>query len=176
MAVLLEPEAPGLDLVYQVFTDLGVHRWINKTVISPRRVGREFPKTFGHYHSKDIPETYLLSEGKGVLVLQRPKEKIQEVVIVTPKINEEIVITPEWGHSWSNIGESPLVLFDDWSAGHEEREYEPMKRHKGLAYYIVTGQDGPIAIKNDSYLSYLELPEPQWITVEEYNQRFRGAL
>ncbi len=174
-SVLKDPQASGPDPVYWVFPELSENgKWANMTVIVPGRYGDEYPKTFGHYHGIDVNETYHLVEGDGILQLQSKfidekgewvKDKVKEVYLVRFKPGEEVLITPKWGHSWSNVGELPLLSFDDWRAGHKPTDYEDIKVLQGLAYYLIEENGEPKAVANPNYK---DLPEPKWITAEEF--------
>lgn len=156
-SVILEPAATGPDPVYEVFTDLGDHFWMNKTVIAPGRLGKEYPKTFGHYHGVDTFEKYYVAQGKGVLQLQ--KKDLTEVVLIKAETGDEVVITPEYGHSWSNVGKDELVLFDNWSTPHSPADYEAIEKLHGLAYYLIEENGEIKTVPNPNYKN---LPEPKW--------------
>lgn len=149
------------DPVYQVFTDLGDHFWINKTVIFPGRLGKEYPKTFGHYHGVNIDEKYYVAQGKGILILQNKKE----VLLIKAGVGDEIVIKPEYGHSWSNVGDGELVLYDNWSTPHSPTDYEQIEKLHGMAYYLVEEEGKIKTLPNQNYKN---LPEPVWLTTEEF--------
>ncbi|MCL4389880.1 MAG: hypothetical protein M1484_00870 [Patescibacteria group bacterium] len=176
--VLADPGATGPDPVYQVFKELGVDSWVNQTVIAPGRYGQEFPKTFGHYHGVETPEKYHVVSGEGVLQLQKKHlelgfwtpEKMDEVLLIKAGANDELVITPEYGHSWSNVGTAPLVLYDDWTTPHSPADYEAITKLHGLAYYL-TEENG--AIKLMANKNYEDLPEPVWMTAEEFQRYLR---
>lgn len=171
--VLKDPNAIGPDPVYQVFYQKA-GQWANKTVIANGRIGEEYPKTFGHYHNVAVNETYRITEGEGILLLQKKHiengvwipEVVDEVLLIRAKARDEIVITPEWGHSWSNTGSAPLVLYDDWKSGHTPADYEEIERLHGLAYYLI---ENP-AVKAVPNPNYHNLPEPIWLSVEEYKE------
>jgi glucose-6-phosphate isomerase, archaeal len=176
--VLKDPDQGGVDPVYWVFKGVTEAEWENCTIIASGLLGQEYPKTFGHYHPEGVPvETYHLIEGEGVLQMQRKRivdgelkvTEVEEVVLITAKPGDEINITPEWGHSWSNIGKGPLISFDNWRTGHTPTDYEPMETQQGLAYYLVEENGEVKAVKNPKYQN---LPEPQWLTAEEFKQRF----
>lgn len=160
--------------VYWVFSDVS-KKWENMTVISPGNLGKEFPKTYGHYHGTSTVERYKLLSGQGILVMQKRKffdddwqdDQIDKVYFVEFLPGDEIDITPEWGHSWSNIGSEPLVTLDNWKDGHQESDYEPIKKLQGMAYYLVNknGQAEFIPSKN-----YKDLPKPEWITASDFNK------
>lgn len=175
---LKDPEATGPDPVYWVFSEISgdpsAGGWANLTVIAPGKIGDEYPKTFGHYHPENAPdETYHLINGQGVLVMQRKKmedgewktEEVEEVVLIKAEPGDEIKITPKWGHSWSNIGDDPLISFDDWRTGHTPSDYQPIEDTHGLAYYIIEENGEVKAVPNPKYQN---LPEPKWVTASEF--------
>ena len=173
--VLNDKNAPGPDPVYWVFGEISDSRWVNITIITSGLYDGEYPKTFVHYHGTEDPETYHLIEGEGVLVMQKKHveggvhvpEIVDEVYLIKAKAGDEILITPEWGHSWSNVGNGPLISFDDWRAGHTPADYEPIKRLQGLAYYLVEEGGAPSPVVNPNYKN---LPEPKWVTPEEFRK------
>lgn len=173
--VLLDPKATGPDPVYQVFTELEDERWVNKTVISAGKIGKEYPKTFGHYHVRFIDEIYHRSEGEGVLLLQRKHfelgewaaETVDEVLLIKVNIGDELIIKPDFGHAWVNVGKGPLVLFDNWGIKHVPEDYDMVKKLAGMAYYIVE-EDGKMkAVPNSNYKN---LPVPIWLTAKEFEE------
>ncbi|MBI3577094.1 hypothetical protein HY086_03600 [Candidatus Gottesmanbacteria bacterium] len=178
-AVLLDPASAGPDPVYQVFSNLEnppAGGWVNKTVISAGKIGREFSKTFGHYHGTPLPEIYHEVHGQGVLLLQKKHfengvwvpEMVDEVFLIKASDGDEITITPEYGHCWSNVGEEELILYDNWHSGHQPADYEMIKKLSGMAYYL-TSENGEIkAIPNPNYKS---LPEARRVSVAEYKGR-----
>jgi oxalate decarboxylase/phosphoglucose isomerase-like protein (cupin superfamily) len=176
--VLKDAEATGPDPVYWVFSEVTDSKWANITIIAPGDFNKECPKTFGHYHGTDVNETYHLVEGQGVLVMQKKhfdngnwvEDMVDEVVLVKANPGDEILITPEWGHSWHNTGESPLISFDDWRTGHDPADYAAIERLRGMAYYLVK-EDGKInAIPNQNYKN---LPEPSWLSATEFRQKYQ---
>ncbi len=175
--VLKDPQAPGPDPAYWVFDEISEAKWANLTIITPGSYNGEFPKTFGHYHPTDAPkETYHLISGEGILLMQKKHlengewtpEKVDEVYLIKAKPGDEIVITPEFGHSWSNIDSEPLVSFDDWRSGHQPSDYEPISQLHGMAYYLIEENGQPKAVPNSSYK---DLPKPRWVTAEEFARR-----
>ena len=170
--VLLDPAATGIDPVYQVYTDLGDPRWQNRTEIYSGRIGKEFPKTFGHYHAVADPETYRVVSGTGILVLQKKHsengivvaESVEEVLLIRAAAGDELVITPEWGHGWSNINQETLVLLDDWKTGHTAADYQIEEKLHGMAYYLVD-EGGPKEMANPNYKNP---PPVKWLTAMEF--------
>lgn len=162
--VLQDPSSAGPDTVYEVHTDLNDPQWVNKTTIQPGKQGSEYTKTFGHYHTTNSEtELYRVESGEGILVLQ----KKHEVLLVRAKTGDQILINPEYGHSWSNIGSEPLVLLDNWSFGHSDEDYAFIAKHHGMAYYIVEENGQPKAVANTNYV---ESPKPTWATPDQLPQ------
>lgn len=176
-SVLKDTSSQGPDPVYWVFGDISDDRWANLTVIASGRFKSEYPKTFGHYHGTSVNETYHLIEGEGILLLQKKHfedgkwvpEKVDEVVLIKANPGDEILITPEWGHSWSNVGSDPLISFDDWRSGHSPSDYEDIKSLQGLAYYLIEEEGQVKAIPNPKYT---DLPEPKWLSAQEFKDQY----
>lgn len=175
--VLKDPQASGPDPVYWVFSEVSDEKWANVTVIAPGLYNGEYPKTFGHYHGTDVDETYHLIEGDGVLQLQSKyidekgewvRDRVKEVYLVRVKPGEEVLITPEWGHSWSNVGKLPILSFDNWRSGHKPTDYEDIQKLQGLAYYLVEENGELKAVPNPHYK---DLPKAKWVSAEEFKNR-----
>lgn len=168
----------GPDPVYWVFSEVS-KKWENMTVIAPGSVdsiGGEFPKTFGHYHSSsDAVEKYKLINGQGVLLMQKRKfadddwepDTIEKMYFVEFLPGDEINITVEWGHSWSNIGDTPLVTLDTWKEGHQPQDYKPIEKLGGMGYFLISKNGKAEFIPNKNYK---ELPKPEWITASDFNK------
>ncbi len=167
----------GIDLkspVYWVFSGVS-KQWENMTLISPGDFNGEFPKTFGHYHSSDTTERYKLLSGKGILLMQKRQfvdddwqsDRIEKIYFVEFLPGNELDITREWGHSWSNIGNEPLVTLDNWRDGHTPGDYKPIEDMGGMGYFLVKKDNGAEFIPNTKYK---DLPKPEWVTADEFNR------
>ncbi|MDD2823253.1 MAG: glucose-6-phosphate isomerase family protein [Candidatus Daviesbacteria bacterium] len=172
-SVLISSKSTGPDPVYFVFKELEHEKWANITIIQNGKIGIEYPKTFGHYHSTNVNETYQVLAGEGVMQLNKKHINegkwdpalVDEVYLIKAKAGDEIVITPEFGHSWSNTGDFPLITCDNWTAGHHPSDYEEVEKHHGLAYYLTEEKGKAKAIPNPNYRCS---PDPIWITAEEF--------
>lgn len=162
--------------MYWVFSEITqAGKWDNLTIIAPGRIGGEYPKTFGHYHGRAVPEIYHRTAGSGVLILQKKHiengrwmpEKVDEVLLVIFEDGDELSIKPEYGHSWSNTGSGPLLLYDNWHEGHTPADYAMIQSLGGLAYFLIEENGKPKAIPNPKYRN---LPEPMWLTTKEYKE------
>ena len=166
-AVLKDLSPVGPDPAYWVFSEVSKGKWANITVWAPGKHGDEYNKTFGHYHPENaVDETYHVIEGRGILQLQ--KRDLSEVFLIKAQAGDEIIIPWEYGHSWSNIGNGPLMTFDNWTSGHTPADYEPIEKLHGLAYYLIEANGEVKAVPNSNYK---DLPEPIWFSAEEFAQR-----
>lgn len=180
--VLKDQKSLGPDPVYWVFSEVSLREgWDNITIISPGNLNGEYPKTFGHYHSQEVDEVYRLLEGEGIFIMQKKHfeegkwvpEMVDAVFLIRAKVGDEITITPEYGHSWSNVGKCPLIAYDNWTWGHQPSDYEDIKRLQGLAYYLVEENGQVKAIPNTRYQN---LPQPTWTTAEEFKKLSTSSL
>lgn len=164
----------GPDPAYWNFSEVTGEKWENLTILQPGFYGEEFNKTFGHYHTVTDPdETYKFLFGKAVFLLQEkfiendifnPK-KVKRVLIVSLEPGEEITISNKWGHSWTNLGNTPIIMMDDWRTKSAPSRYEEIKNQKGMAYYFVKDEGSFKTIPNPNYV---DLPEPEFITLKEF--------
>jgi len=169
---LMAPEARGPDVHYYMIR--GGKEKGNITIWQSGTVGDEYIKTYGHYHVSDFIETYTVLSGSGILLLQSRKtdkngqpldNQVEYVKAVFLKPGSSFAIPTRAGHLMVNIGKSWLVTLDDSpvnlshsqeSAWPEHADYEPIKKMRGFAYYVVEKNGKPSFVKN---LNYQNTPE-----------------
>lgn len=179
--VLMYPDADGPEIHYYMIR--GGSDKTNITVWETGTVGGEYIKTYGHYHVGKIDETYNIIAGEGVILLQNRKrdsggnpidDEIESFYAIKVKPGNHVFIPSGTGHLAVNIGKVWFVTTDDSPVNFEEKDpvslpghadYEPVKKLKGFAYYLVAQEGQPILVKNPNYK---EVPEPLWLTPEEY--------
>lgn len=174
--VLKDEKATGPDPVYWVFKELGHNKWINMTLLTSGVYAGEYAKTFGHYHGDGQPEIYHVVCGKALIVLQKIEiekglwvgDRTTEVLLVSASSGQDVNINPAYAHALVNVGEEPLITFDNREALHPASDYAPVERHHGLAYYIINEDGQPKAVPNPNYSN---LPEPVWLSAPEYEKR-----
>jgi glucose-6-phosphate isomerase len=178
LPALYDPQGEAVDPIYLVLKEVSKEKWENVTIITAGKIGQEYHKTFGHYHPENSPiETYKLLFGKGIFLLQKKHmengtispNKVEEVILVTLDLNEEISITADWGHCWINVGETPLVTTDTWRTGHTDQDYAIIRQQKGMAYYLIDQDGVPEFVPNQKYT---DLPKPIFMTGEEFNKKY----
>lgn len=173
-SVLLNKNLSSSDPIYWVFSDVS-KTWENMTIVSPGNYDGEFPKTFGHYHTNsNSVEKYKLLSGQGILLMQKRKfidddwspENIEKIYFIEFVPGDEIDISVEWGHSWSNIGSEPLVTLDNWKEGHSPQDYSQIEKLGGMGYFLVNRNGKAEFVPNENYK---DLPSPEWISASDFH-------
>lgn len=172
--VLMEPDAAGPKVHYHMVR--GGVDLRNITIWESGKVGREYIKTYGHYHVGDISETYWIVYGEGITIAQKRvvgangepiDEQIQELRIVKVKAGDAVFMPRGWAHAAVNTGQRFFATADDSPVNFEDvdpsslpghADYGPIKRMRGMAYYIVEKDGEPTLVKNPTYK---KIPEAQ---------------
>jgi len=154
---------------YMIRGDMQNNRGNNITIWEPGMVGREYIKTYGHYHIGKLDETYKFISGEGIALLQKlaVDEKgnmivniVEEFKAIPVKVGDELFIPAGCGHLVSNTGLDFLVTSDDSPVNFTEvnpaslpghADYELVKQMRGFAYYVVENNDKPALVKNKLY-------------------------
>lgn len=110
------------------------------TVLLPVRLGREYNKTKGHYHSEYkpgmcYPELYQVLAGQAHVLLQKQSGKtVSDVVLVIAHEGEIVLVPPNYGHITINPTEQTLKMAN-WVSTKVESFYEPFEEKGGGAYF-----------------------------------------
>src|SRR3989338_10050584 len=151
LEVLMDPDAPSPAIHYYMIR--GGKDQKNITVWEPGKVGKEYIKTYGHYHVGKLDETYWILLGEGIALLQNlaatdtgemMENIVEEFRAIKVKPGDEIYAPPGYGHLIANTGTTYLVAADNGPVDFEEKnpaslpghaDYEPVKKMRGFAYY-----------------------------------------
>jgi oxalate decarboxylase/phosphoglucose isomerase-like protein (cupin superfamily) len=158
--VLMDPDATGPEVHYTMLR--GGEENGNITAWKPGRVGEEYIKTFGHYHTWDFPETYRIMSGEGIALMQKralvdgkpADDSIEDFRVIKVKAGDTLEVPIGYGHILANTGEDALVTTDNSPSNDPTRphaDYEPIRRMHGFAYYLVERDGAPALIKNPRY-------------------------
>lgn len=171
--VLMSPEAEGPAIHYYMIR--GGKDKKNITVLESGTVGGEYIKTYGHYHVGDLDETYWIAEGDGIVILQNRKldkngkpidDEIESFQAVAVKKGDSVFIPSGTGHLLVNTGKTWLVTIDDSPVNFGEADpvslpghadYEPVRKMRGFAYYVVDENGKPTFKKNSKYKNIPEV-------------------
>lgn len=141
--------------------------------LPPLKIGREYVKTHGHYHSAmpgseiAFPEVYTHFYGEIYLYMQRRRQGstalLDDCVLYRMIPGHSIMIPPGYAHILINPSGKPALMAGLYALD-ALHEYDPIRKTAGGAYYFIE-QDAEIkAISNPNYLECPPLRE-----VEELN-------
>lgn len=168
--VLFEPEEEGPQEFYYIYRGVApaseaeeiARRGLRYdiSVLRPGTTGREFVKTFGHYHSQKpgteftYPEVYEVLYGRVHFMMQLPRDgnysELEKVLLISAKPGDKVLIPPNFGHVTINPGEDCLIL-SNWVADDCESHYQPIQERGGGAYFELQDEEGPIFLTNTQY-------------------------
>ena len=171
--ILLSPKSSGPKIHY--FMIRGGKNKTNITVLESGKIGKEYIKTYGHYHVGKIEETYTILQGRGFVIMQKRKKdkngepintEIKNFKAIKIKAGDKIFIPSEWGHLLVNTGKTWLVSSDNSPVNFKNKnpvsmpghaDYEPFKRLRGAGYYVTEKNNRPCFQKNQNYSSVPEI-------------------
>lgn len=161
--VLLDPEASGPLFLYFMARGLP---WPKRnklrtdlTILLPCVLGREYSKTFGHYHQPQAKEIYKVLLGQGLFLFQKGKEVIGDICFVAVERRDEVKIPPGYAHTTINTGVAPLVTLN-FSDPQVRNDYKPIEEKRGFGYYVVKGKDREVEfVRNKNYEGVPEIRE-----------------
>ena len=151
--VLMDPDGAGPAIHYYMIRG-GVDQK-NVTVWEPGTVSGEYIKTYGHYHVGQLDENYNILFGEGIALLQKLSvdengkmitDSVEEFKAIVTKPGDEIYMGPGYGHLLVNTGKTYFITLDNSPVDFEERDpasfpghadYEPVKKMRGFAYYVI---------------------------------------
>lgn len=161
--VLLDQDAAGPEVHYWMIR--GGSEKGNITVWESGLVGREYIKTYGHYHVDALPETYWVLSGEGYALLQKragdghDPAQLEAFKVIPVKAGDQLDIPAGWGHLVVNTGETFLVTKDDSPVAGvgdsasmpQHADYKPVQAMQGFAYYVIEQAGKPALMKNEHY-------------------------
>lgn len=167
--VLMDPNGVGPAIHYYMIRG-GVDQK-NITVWEPGTISGEYIKTYGHYHVGSLSETYWITYGEGVALLQKLAEdengelipdEVEEFKAIQVKSGDEVFMPEKFGHLVANTGKTYFATADDSPVDFEDRDpssfpghadYELVKKMRGFAYFVVEHEGKPALKRNPLYKS-----------------------
>lgn len=130
-------------------------------IIPPRRIGREYIKTRGHYHPPipgtkyGFPELFGCAYGEILILMQHRNpsnlDELDDVVLVKLTPGFQIVNPPGYSHIFINATQQPWFGTDGLVATTFKPVPDAITERKGAAYYIVVDGDGYKIEPNPNY-------------------------
>ncbi len=154
--VLMNPELDGPEFHYHMVR--GGDTKTNITIWESGKVGGEYIKSYGHYHTRDFDEIYTVLQGEGILLLQSEikDDSVSGIKAIKVKAGDVIQIPLRAGHLMINTGSIWLVTSDNSPADLNHADYSLFKKFHGAAYYAAEKNGKVIFEKNPHYK---DLPE-----------------
>lgn len=125
------------------------------TLMHRELLGRELPKTFGHYHLHQEPELYEILSGQAKFLIQRREDDplvLFEAYLIKAQGGDRVIIPPGFGMVTINSSISDEALIGNWVNSGIQNSYEFFKEFHGACYYILNKEDGGWqAERNDNY-------------------------
>jgi len=165
--MLMNPDGAGPAIHYYMIRG-GVDQK-NVTVWEPGTISGEYIKTYGHYHVGQLDENYNILFGEGIALLQKLSvdengemiaDSVEEFKAIVTKPGDEIYMAPSYGHLLVNTGSTYFITLDNSPVDFEERDpasfpghadYEPVKKMRGFAYYVIEHNGKPALKRNLNY-------------------------
>ena len=107
------------------------------TVIPPKMLGKEFVKTKGHNHP--VKEKYTVLEGEVIFLIQKGREKIEDIYVVKARKGDSIIIPADYDdHIAINPFNKELKL-GNWISENCKNDYRQIEKMKGAGYFYTKG-------------------------------------
>jgi glucose-6-phosphate isomerase len=110
------------------------------TVMPPILLGKEFNKTYGHYHpiasnNLTFPEIYEVLHGNAHYLIQRTENRnVIDVRLIKAKKGDKVIIPPNYGHITINPGKKVLIMANLVSSRFSS-DYTLIKKMQGGVYF-----------------------------------------
>jgi len=128
------------------------------TIIPPRMLGQEFPKTKGHKHLDNFQELITVLEGEAFYLAQWGEgNKIEKIEVIKAKKGGWIIYPPNCDHLTINPGKKTLTMAN-WLSKKCKSDYSLFEKYQGAGYYYT--RQGWIKNKNYKSVPKLEFKEP----------------
>lgn len=107
----------------------------DETVVFPRLLGREFPKTKGHEHPSECTELMKVVKGQAIFLLQKDEGKrVEDAYFVRAKRGQAVISPSGYSHVTINPTKKELKI-GTWMADSCLSSYQTIKKLRGAGYY-----------------------------------------
>jgi len=128
------------------------------TIIPPKMLGKEFPKTLGHEHSGCFQELYEVINGEAIFLIQKVEDRqITDVKAIKAKRGEKVIVPKGYGHITINPSKKSLKM-GNWVSKRCRNTYSLFKKMRGGCYYYT--KLGWIKNKNYKKIPRLKFGKP----------------
>jgi len=128
------------------------------TIIPPRMLGQEFPKTKGHRHLGNFPELIQVLEGRAFYFAQKGKGKfVEDCYVIEAKKGDFVLLPPGYDHLTINPSKKKLKMAN-WISEKCKSDYSLFEKRRGACYYYT--KSGWIKNKSYDIISKLRFEKP----------------
>jgi len=127
------------------------------TVIPSLMMGREFVKTKGHNHL--VEEKYIILEGEAIFLVQKGKEKIEDVYAIKAKKGDEVTIPADYDDHITINPSSQELKLGNWISQDCKNDYSVIQKMAGACYFCIKDPNTNEInwIKNKNYTTVPDL-------------------
>jgi len=128
------------------------------TVIPPKMLGLEFPKTKGHKHLNNFQELIKVLNGEAFYLAQWGRDnKVDRVEVTKAKKGDWIIYSPNCEHLTINPSKKRLVMAN-WLSKKCKSDYSLFEKYRGAGYYFT--EDGWIRNKKYKKVPKIRIKKP----------------
>jgi glucose-6-phosphate isomerase len=166
---LKNPECDGPDIVYSIAMDVGNMKDREKilernllygtVMYADGRLGDEPIRSQGHIHAvskscgMSTPEIYEIWQGEAYIYMQETaNDNPGKCYAIHAKKGDVVIVPPNWAHSTISASPTEPLVFGAWCVRDFGFEYDDVRRHEGLAFFPVIGENNKITwAHNENY-------------------------
>lgn len=128
------------------------------TIMPPRKLGKEFPKTKGHRHLRKSQELIQVLRGEAFYFAQKGEgKKVEEAYVIKAKKGDFVIVPAGYDHLTINPSSRELKMAN-WISEKAESTYSLFERLQGACYYYT--KQGWIKNKNYTKIPKLKIKKP----------------
>ena len=163
---LLNPKCTGPDPVYSIAMDIGKsehrhlllqhHLLYGAVTYAAGRLGDEPVRSQGHVHKISpysgwsTPEVYQIWSGKAIIYMQESAgDQPGRCFAITAYPGDIVIVPPAWAHASISADPKHPLTFGAFCDREYGFEYDDIRRHKGLAWFPLIGENGEIRWKKN---------------------------
>lgn len=166
---LLDPDCQGPEVVYSIAMDVGneadreeiVKRNLLYGAVTYAKglLGREPVRSQGHIHAispscgESTCEVYEIWSGTAIIYMQETaQDHPGRCYAVIAETGDVVIVPPKWAHATVVGDVKENMTFGAWCVRDYGFDYVDVRRHGGIAFFPIVGEDGQMTfIRNEKY-------------------------
>lgn len=166
---LLDPDCQGPEVVYSIAMDVGneadreeiVKRNLLYGAVTYAKglLGREPVRSQGHIHAispscgESTCEVYEIWSGTAIIYMQETaQDHPGRCYAIIAEVGDVVIVPPKWAHATVVGDVKENMTFGAWCVRDYGFDYVDVRRHGGIAFFPIVGEDGQMTfIRNEKY-------------------------